>query len=66
VSDNDIYWIESIEHPSAMRVTSTGEEKIMFNGIPDWVYEGEYAMSSVSSVCTMYNMLYLKKLINNS
>ena len=42
VSDNDIFWIESIEHPNnPVRVTLTGEEKIMFNGIPDWVYEGE-------------------------
>ena len=40
VSDNDIYWIESVERPNAIRITSTGEEKIMFNGIPDWVYEG--------------------------
>lgn len=44
MSDNDIYWIESVEQPRAVRITSTGEDKIMFNGIPDWVYEGKFVM----------------------
>ncbi|XP_028393051.1 dipeptidyl peptidase 4-like isoform X2 [Dendronephthya gigantea] len=41
VSDNDVYWIKSIEQPNAVRITSNGKKKIMFNGIPDWVYEEE-------------------------
>ena len=48
VSDNDIYWIESIDRPNAVRVTSTGEDKILFNGIPDWVYEGNGNDLSIS------------------
>ena len=47
VSDNDIYWIESVERPNVIRVTSTGKEKILFNGIPDWVYEGKCLYSGI-------------------
>ena len=41
VSENDVYWMESIERPNAVRITSNGKKRIMFNGIPDWVYEGK-------------------------
>jgi hypothetical protein len=37
--------MESVEHPNVVRVTSTGKEKILFNGVPDWVYEGVYSVS---------------------
>ncbi|XP_038072589.1 inactive dipeptidyl peptidase 10-like isoform X2 [Patiria miniata] len=49
VYKNDMYYLESIPHgdekvpvgDTAVRITETGEEGTIFNGIPDWVYEEE-------------------------
>ena len=40
---NDIYYIADIEKlENFVRVTSSGKDGIIFNGIPDWLYEGMY------------------------
>ena len=40
VHDNDIYYMDQ---PSAtpVRLTDDGEPEVVFNGVPDWVYEEE-------------------------
>ena len=40
VHDNDIYYMDQ---PSAspVRLTNDGEPEVVFNGVPDWVYEEE-------------------------
>ena len=39
---NDIYHMADVERPqSFVRVTSSGKDGVVFNGIPDWLYEGK-------------------------
>ena len=40
VYDNDLFY-QKDPFTTATRVTHTGKKKIIFNGIPDWVYEGK-------------------------
>lgn len=43
VYKNDIYYISAPENiANTQRVTNDGEEGVIYNGIPDWVYEGLY------------------------
>jgi dipeptidyl-peptidase-4 len=37
---NDIY-VKVEPHLPSHRITSTGEENVIYNGITDWVYEGK-------------------------
>ena len=39
---NDIYYKPDPKSPKIVRITDTGEEGLVFNGIPDWVYEGTH------------------------
>ena len=43
VVDNDLYFIQdaSVEGGNAKRLTETGREGLIFNGIADWLYEGD-------------------------
>lgn len=41
VYSNNIYYLEDIlndENP--VKVTEDGEDDVIYNGVPDWVYEG--------------------------
>lgn len=40
VFENNIYYRESAESDGAVRITNTSRTEFVFNGIPDWVYEG--------------------------
>ena len=40
VYGNNLYYQASVTSESE-QVTSSGQQPIIFNGIPDWVYEGE-------------------------
>ncbi len=40
VFENNIYYQTDVQS-SSWRLTSSGQEKIIFNGITDWLYEGE-------------------------
>lgn len=41
VWNNNIY-IKASPTAAPVQITSNGEENKIFNGIPDWVYEGKY------------------------
>jgi hypothetical protein len=38
---NDIYYKTSALTSHVYRVTNTGRQGVIFNGIPDWLYEGK-------------------------
>ena len=38
---NDIYYKESALSPNVHRLTNTGRPGVVFNGVPDWMYEGK-------------------------
>ena len=40
VIENDIYYRLSPRDPKVYRVTNTGQPGTIFNGVPDWLYEG--------------------------
>ncbi|XP_055534816.1 inactive dipeptidyl peptidase 10 isoform X3 [Wyeomyia smithii] len=41
VADNDIYLRQSPSEEEDHRLTFTGEENIIYNGVPDWLYQEE-------------------------
>ena len=41
VENNDIYVKYEMNH-SEVRITSTGVPGIIYNGIPDWLYQGTF------------------------
>lgn len=41
VKDNDVYYLSDVT-AEPLRLTSTGVEGVIFNGVPDWVYEGNF------------------------
>lgn len=45
VDHNNIYYIQDVNNlTSTVQLTFTGGSEL-YNGIPDWVYEGEYTVS---------------------
>jgi dipeptidyl-peptidase-4 len=46
VRDNDIYLVKMLYGNSESRVTDDGAKNKVLNGIPDWVYEEEFATNS--------------------
>lgn len=40
---NDMYYIANVQLPlpDSVRLTTTGKEHLLFNGVPDWVYQGK-------------------------
>lgn len=40
VAANDIYIRQSPSEEEDHRLTFTGEENTIYNGVPDWLYEG--------------------------
>lgn len=41
VSENDIYLRQSPSDEEDIRLTTTGYSDIIYNGVPDWLYQGE-------------------------
>ncbi|XP_037913635.1 inactive dipeptidyl peptidase 10 isoform X2 [Hermetia illucens] len=41
VADNDIYLRQSPADEEDIRVTSTGYQNVIYNGVPDWLYQEE-------------------------
>lgn len=42
VVDNDIYLKQSPSDEDDIRITKTGKIDLVYNGVPDWLYQGEY------------------------
>lgn len=42
VVDNDIYLKQSPSDEEDIRITNTGKPDLIYNGVPDWLYQGEY------------------------
>jgi hypothetical protein len=46
VQDNDVYYRRNIYgEEGEFRVTTTGKPDEIFNGVPDWVFEGKYHLN---------------------
>lgn len=41
VVNNNIYYLDDINGDDYVKLTSDGETDVVFNGIPDWLYEGK-------------------------
>ena len=41
VYGNDIYYLDSPSSDKVERLTDSGVEHKIFNGVPDWVYQGK-------------------------
>ncbi len=50
VVDNDLYYMEDVgeagQSRSLKRLTSTGQQGVIFNGVADWLYEGKRDLCS--------------------
>ena len=46
VSDNNI-WIRKFDYDTEVQVTKDGEMNKILNGITDWVYEEEFAVTNL-------------------
>ncbi|CAH1126725.1 unnamed protein product [Ceutorhynchus assimilis] len=46
VYNNDIYYKPKVEKDLVCRITNTGQSNLIFNGVPDWLYENEILRSS--------------------
>lgn len=42
VVDNDIFVRQSPSEEEDIRITNTGHPDLIYNGIPDWLYQGEF------------------------
>ncbi|XP_975282.1 inactive dipeptidyl peptidase 10 isoform X2 [Tribolium castaneum] len=58
VHDNDIYYKPKVEKDLVCRITSTGKPSLVYNGVPDWLYENEILKTS-HTVWFSPNSLYL-------
>lgn len=38
VYNNDLYYKPKVQHDLVCRITTTGKQGIIYNGIPDWLY----------------------------
>ena len=46
VRDNNIYLIKLLYGNSESQVTKDGKRNSVINGVPDWVYEEEFAFNN--------------------
>lgn len=56
VHQNNIYYRPEAEVPNDYQITRTGVFGTIYNGVPDWVYEGKY---------TLYSLYFLFELLFN-
>lgn len=45
VVDNDIYFKQSPSDEDDIRITNTGKIDLIYNGVPDWLYQGKYDLA---------------------
>lgn len=47
--ENNIYYIRTIaDVEKAIQITSDGVPGIVYNGVPDWVYEGALSKKTIT------------------
>lgn len=62
IFENNIYYQPDIKS-SSLRLTSSGKEGIIFNGIADWLYEGELNRFSFKGTqITSFYIISLRKI----
>lgn len=60
VKDNDLYYLKSTDNTGVgRRLTNDGEPGVIYNGTPDWVYEG------LCYFLLKYTHLVYKRKVNN-
>ena len=64
IFENNIYYQPDIKS-SSLRLTSSGKEGIIFNGIADWLYEGELNRFSFKSIQMTYFYIIFKKNVHS-
>lgn len=42
VVDNNIYLKQSPSDEEDIRITDTGKPDLIYNGVPDWLYQGKF------------------------
>lgn len=64
VVDNNIYVKQSPSDEDDIRITDTGKPDLIYNGVPDWLYQGEYDLNSYRWVtkCIFFILDYVFKL----
>lgn len=50
VVDNDIFVRQSPSDEEDVRLTNTGHPDLIYNGIPDWLYQGKYLENWISTI----------------
>lgn len=43
VVDNNIYLKQSPSDEEDIRITNTGQPDLIYNGVPDWLYQGKFS-----------------------
>lgn len=51
VSENDIFIRQSPASEEDVRVTNTGKADLIYNGVPDWLYQGKFRFAFQSLFC---------------
>ncbi|XP_061477723.1 inactive dipeptidyl peptidase 10-like [Rhineura floridana] len=65
ILDNDIYYQPGVSS-RAKRITSTGRQAVVYNGIADWLYEEEILQTASAHWCSPDSMWLAYLTINNS
>lgn len=50
VVDNDIYLKQSPSDEDDIRITTTGQPDLIYNGVPDWLYQGNNLVVYISDL----------------
>lgn len=54
VIDNDLYLRQSPSDEEDFRITTTGQLDLIYNGIPDWLYQGKASFRSYNlGICKL-------------
>lgn len=67
IFENNIYY-QSDVRSNSLRLTSSGKEGVIYNGIADWLYEGETLFSSIWDIyeTTLMNISFQIVIVRQS
>jgi len=61
VAENDMYYIKDVTKPDdIIRLTKTGKKRVIFNGIPDWVYQGTFNPPLMTMIMAIFYLHLLE------